>query len=260
MDFPNIAIDAPAVQALIASLDSAGVTYPAEVARAVERIDAYRSGVLSLAPAAKPNADLLAMDDSAFAAHVQDRAHDHIAAKSRAAEVVNGVIEDLGQQVIVRLRGVADELVDQVRAPFDAAVQAVQHAREVGITAATTAEGAIDLGLDAVEAWRGLPQHIATLDAIADMRGLLSHTLDLPPDRDPFDGHKRSIGAAFSISVPEWRGKGESSRAFWLRLADSGLELLSIEGSRLADEQARREQASRQYAATRHSALAGARS
>lgn len=82
-------------------------------------------------------------------------------------------------------------MLKELRPTFNAAAQALYLALDAGITAGMTAERVLALeDPRAVDLWRELPEHLAVLRSIANLRIQLSTELSVPPLKDP-----QAIGA-----------------------------------------------------------------
>ena len=69
--------------------------------------------------------------------------------------------------------GAADEIISSLESAFDAAAEAIAHAKSVIGSGESTLEHVLDTGTsETVEAWQQLPRHLATVTAVAGIASM----------------------------------------------------------------------------------------
>lgn len=219
------------VAALLAELTSLGVTLPDGVADAATVLEDAANGTL-----ARQAADPLPFD---VLLHL-NRAEllEEVRARAVRAKVVDDLAEaawSVGAQIATAtaalLRDKADDVLAQLRPPFERAADAVHHATTLGLHPGMTADDVIALANhDATTAWSALTGPVKVLEEIAAVRIAMTDVLDVAPAPNPFG--PRVYGAAFSTHAPNmtapW-GRSESAVDKWLRLSQGeSLRLLTV--------------------------------
>ncbi|WP_109523896.1 MULTISPECIES: hypothetical protein [Nocardia] len=103
--------------------------------------------------------------------------HDVVAEPAKDPRLVQQqALAVLARQFNKALHGTSgDEAMAALRPAFEQSITALEAARELGIGAETSAEQVIELGNKAVDAYRTIPSHRATLDTINDVIYSLSY-------------------------------------------------------------------------------------
>jgi hypothetical protein len=175
------------LQALLDALAAEGVSPPPDTAVAVELVLGTRKLAVQMPdiPGWLVGADL----DALTPAGIMDRLRTELAntglRTGGGSNFVFAVDVALIGRAVSAVAADLDRIITELRPAFDAAAIEVHDAAKTGLTSATTAEQVIDLGDEAVAAYRRLASPLATLTRLWKLRNrLLFYVGRELPERD----------------------------------------------------------------------------
>lgn len=201
------------LQQLIRDLEALGVDVP----RGAEFL--ARGPAIPAAPTAPPS--LLDATDTDLANYARDVALYRLMGQA-GTNAANEIARDLCIEYAGVIAAHADSIVDQLRGPFEAALDEARHLVALGVRPDDTPDTLIDRDPELIAAWRAFSRGPtpAKLDRIADARIDLSRICGVPPRRPPGPDwtSPRDVGLCFggvTIDVPNHEDPWQR----WVRLA-----------------------------------------
>jgi hypothetical protein len=162
------------LHALLDDLRREGVDPPAEAARALALLADTRKVYESLPDRNwLAHADLDSLDPQRIIDHLRLVLTDTGLHSGAGTNIAGHAFEALVTRATAAVVADTDRICDDLRPAWDAAAAVVHTAAAAGIRGATTAAQVIEMGDDAVNAWRTLAQPLATLDRLHRLRNRL---------------------------------------------------------------------------------------
>lgn len=231
---------------VLVALTAEGATLPADAALCLERLaqlDAIHRGGIGDPAAVVARADLEHLSGFDLARVVEFAALDR-AQRLDDAGTRSAIRHALLVRAVSGLAAAVPDLLDPLAQSFRSALADVQDAVDAGITTTTTADEAIDLGDDAVAAWRRLiapTSGVGRLNRLWALRCRLLQVVGchVPPAPTPVAGPDplgealaRTMGSSYErhpdtapAGVPD--GWGRTGRTAWLHAASAGHDLVA---------------------------------
>lgn len=186
---------------LLLDLQAAGCTLPDYAVTAIDTL--AQIDHITEAPGEEP--DLLGADLTKIA--------EVAAARAQRASILTDLplaVRGLREAYIARhteaLADDADSIIDGLRPAFEKHAATMAAARAAGLTAATTAAEAIDLGPKAAAAWKQARDAVAQLERLALLRRRMTDVIGIEPyPRKLISGITDGYSYAFSAAPDFWQ-------------------------------------------------------